>query len=622
MFKRLLYCTIGLLFITSSIKAQVSAYAFTTATGTFTTIKGATGATSPTLTAVTAYTGAIASDDGYANNVTLPFTFTFNGSPYTKIGINSNGFIYLGATFPGATSAGGTNLLAGGSGNAARPMIAPLWDDHDIQANNNLNVLTTGTAPNRVFTVEWSNVLWQWGAASACISFQCKLYETTNVIEFIYQQQSGTINDSNGGDLGASIGLSATATGSGNFLSLNNASASPTASSTTETTTITTKPANGQIYRFTPPACLSGTFTTQPADKVICVGGNTTIPSAFTGTTVTVKWQVSTDGGTTYTDLTNTAPYSGVTTNTLTITGGTAALNGNLYKAVLSGPCTNNVSSTAAKLTVNTPAAIATAGQPRDSAACEMNSASFTVTATGTNLTYQWQDSVAGRSPVWQDISGATNATLQLDHLANSQNGYGYRCTVGNTSCTSVTSNKAVLTVHPLPTVSISAAPYKRLMPGLRTTLTAVASPAASTNKFTWYRDGIPVVTSPSATLLVDVDGMGDYTATVTDVYGCSQGSNTVTIADSVSSKLFIYPSPNTGQFQVRYYSMPGNNSLVRSVNIFDAKGALVNSAFYSVARTYGDIDIDLRRAGKGVYWIELGDMKGNRIAVGRVVVQ
>jgi sugar lactone lactonase YvrE len=64
----------------------------------------------------------------------------------------------------------------------------------------------------------------------------------------------------------------------------------------------------------------------------------------------TIQWQVSTDGGTTWTNLTNNSTYSGVTTNTLTITG-TAALNGDKYRFIATN-ASGAVTSNAATLTV------------------------------------------------------------------------------------------------------------------------------------------------------------------------------------------------------------------------------------------------------------------------------
>ena len=41
--------------------------------------------------------------------------------------------------------------------------------------------------------MEWSNWQWASGADLSSISFQVKLYEGTNVIEFVYNQEAGSV---------------------------------------------------------------------------------------------------------------------------------------------------------------------------------------------------------------------------------------------------------------------------------------------------------------------------------------------------------------------------------------------------------------------------------------------
>lgn len=84
------------------------------------------------------------------------------------------------------------------------------------------------------------------------------------------------------------------------------------------------------------------TITTQPINKQQCIGLNTTFDVVATGPGLTYQWQVSTGGP--FTNLSNTAPYSGVTTATLTITNITAGLDNNQYRVVLTttGSCPLN----------------------------------------------------------------------------------------------------------------------------------------------------------------------------------------------------------------------------------------------------------------------------------------
>ena len=86
--------------------------------------------------------------------------------------------------------------------------------------------------------------------------------------------------------------------------------------------------------------------------------------------------------------------------------------------------------------------------QPQNQSVSVGNNATFSVTATGVSLTYQWQVSTNGGSS-YANISGATNATLTVTNAASSQNGNRYRVVVSSRSfsCASTTSGFGLLTV-------------------------------------------------------------------------------------------------------------------------------------------------------------------------------
>ncbi|MEO0076113.1 MAG: FlgD immunoglobulin-like domain containing protein [candidate division WOR-3 bacterium] len=220
------------LLVNGNAKAQsLSDYNFIPSSGTFTPL---TGATIPTLSG-----GSL--DDGYYNNLPIGFTFNYLGMDYTTISATTNGCAVLGQTLSSTML---TNDLTNGT---PRPILAPLWDDLDQETFGTFSYKTEGTAPNRVFTAEWLNFAWNFSATVPVISFQLKLYETTNRIEFIYRQEAGAVVSGS-----ASIGITAVGTGPGNFLSLDGTGPNPNVSSTIETSTLSTKPATGQIYAFIP----------------------------------------------------------------------------------------------------------------------------------------------------------------------------------------------------------------------------------------------------------------------------------------------------------------------------------------------------------------------------------
>ena len=106
---------------------------------------------------------------------------------------------------------------------------------------------------------------------------------------------------------------------------------------------------------------------------------------------------------------------------------------------IISTDANGCVNTTTALVTVNNPVVIT--GQPSNVIALLSSSNDFTVTATATGITYQWQvDTGSG----FGDISGETNATLTVTATVNAS----YRCVVSGTSpCTSVTSDAATLTI-------------------------------------------------------------------------------------------------------------------------------------------------------------------------------
>lgn len=76
-------------------------------------------------------------------------------------------------------------------------------------------------------------------------------------------------------------------------------------------------------------------ITTQPQDVITCELQSATFTLA-TNTVNGYQWQVSTNGGTTWTNLTNNATYSGVTTVSLTVSSVTPTMNGYQYRVFLS----------------------------------------------------------------------------------------------------------------------------------------------------------------------------------------------------------------------------------------------------------------------------------------------
>jgi len=294
--------------------------------------------------------------------------------------------------------------------------------------------------------------------------------------------------------------------------------------------------------------------------------------------------------------------------------------NGSVTMVASVAACTSPARSVV--VTVNTPISITT--QPTNAVVCTDKSTSFTVVAAGTTPTYQWQLSTDAGTTFTNVsnggvYSGATTATLTITAPPVSYNGNIYRCMVsGAAPCPPVPSANRVLTVNPLPTIIISASPYQNLLPTLSTTLFSTSSPAAA--NYTWLRNGFAVSGATASSLLIRVDGQGSYRLRVVDVNGCINLSNTLVIADSTSGRVFISPNPTSGQFVVRYN--PAHNIVTpNGVNIFDAMGKRVLTQKFTLGIPFAPMAIDLSNQATGVYWVEVVDLDGNRLAVGRVEV-
>jgi len=124
-------------------------------------------------------------DDNYSRVINLPFTFEYQGQPVNHFRATTNGALWMDTT---VLQTGVTNNL---SSTSTRSAIAPYWDDLVVLGNNFANINSciayqvTGTAPNRVMTVEWANME-VFNQSSPNLNYQVKLYETTNNIEFVY----------------------------------------------------------------------------------------------------------------------------------------------------------------------------------------------------------------------------------------------------------------------------------------------------------------------------------------------------------------------------------------------------------------------------------------------------
>ncbi len=179
-------------------------------------------------------------------------------------------------------------------------------------------------------------------------------------------------------------------------------------------------------------------ITAQPSDQSV-VAGTTATFTVVASNATGFQWQRSTGGGTSFTDIAGASAASHTTAVT------TLADTGSQYRVTVTG--TGTVTSSAVTLTV-TPVIVAPgiSTQPVAQSVTAGQDASFSVTATGSSLGYQWQRSTDGGAN-FADLAGATQATLTRTAVPLADNADQFRVVVNN-SAGSVTSNAAILTVN------------------------------------------------------------------------------------------------------------------------------------------------------------------------------
>lgn len=125
--------------------------------------------------------------------------------------------------------------------------------------------------------------------------------------------------------------------------------------------------------------CVAPTINTHPQSNILCNNGNAVFSVSVTGSGLQYQWEVSTDGGVTYN------PIAGATSAIFGITGATSALNGRLYRCVITGTC-GTVTSNAASIYVS-PAMTHTGVAATPSTVCVPAPSTITGTANGGTVT-------------------------------------------------------------------------------------------------------------------------------------------------------------------------------------------------------------------------------------------
>lgn len=241
-------------------------------------------------------------------------------------------------------------------------------------------------------------------------------------------------------------------------------------------------------------------ITAQPTEQSVVAGTAATF-NVVAADATGYQWQSSSDGGTTFANV-NAATSASHTTAATTL-----ADSGTQYRVVVSG-ASNSVTSSAVTLTVTaTVVAPSISVQPAGLTITAGQNASFSITASGTSISYQWQRSTDGGAS-FTNVAGETNATLNLTVVPLGDNGHQFRVVVSN-GAGSVTSNAALLTVN-----------AAQVIPAFSTQPISVTVVAPNTATFSVAVTGMP---SPTLQWQLSTDAGGSFA----DIAGATASSYT-----------------------------------------------------------------------------------------------
>ncbi len=278
----------------------------------------------------------------------------------------------------------------------------------------------------------------------------------------------------------------------------------------TRTATVGSGPVQNVPVVETPlPGTGAPAITTQPLSQTVTAGRSASFSVVATGTApITYQWRK------------NGVAVTGATAATYTTPATTLGDSGSVFDVVLvnSG---GTVTSTPATLTVQASVVAPTlTAQPANQTVAVGQSATFSVTATGTApLSYQWRKNGSA-------ITGATGASFTTPATVASDSGSLFTVVVSN-SAGSVTSNAATLTVSTTTSLTITTQPQSRTVTVGQSAVFSVVAMGTAPITYQWRKNGSAITGATRASYTTPSTVAGDSGSSFTVVVSNSGGSVT-----------------------------------------------------------------------------------------------
>lgn len=189
--------------------------------------------------------------------------------------------------------------------------------------------------------------------------------------------------------------------------------------------------------------CSAG-FSAEPTGGTFNRGASVNLTAPRINPSTNSQWQMNTGSG--FTNITASARFAGVNSDTLRITGVDFDLDLASFRCINADTsCADTTRTVVLDVQCNT----MLENQPLATSARMQESATFRVSSFDPQASFQWQVNGGGgfvNLTDGPDVQGATNDTLRLLNVSLSQNGNIYRCIINRAPC-SDTSTVAILTV-------------------------------------------------------------------------------------------------------------------------------------------------------------------------------
>ncbi|MGA2298152.1 MAG: immunoglobulin domain-containing protein [FCB group bacterium] len=264
-------------------------------------------------------------------------------------------------------------------------------------------------------------------------------------------------------------------------------------------------------------------ITSQPQSLTKCTGQSAAFSISATGSSLTYQWRK------------NSSNISGATSSNYTISSVSSGDAAN-YDCVVTGGCGSPVTSNQATLTVNTSPSISQ--NPSSQSVCEGQAASFSVTASGTGLTYQWRKNGT-------NITNATTSTYAISSVATSDGG-NYDCVVNGTCGSPQTSNQATLTVNTKPNITQNPS-NQTLCEGQAASFSVTATGTGLS--YQWRKNSTNITNATTSTYAISSVATTDaanYDCVVNGTCNNPQTSNQATLTINSNPKITQNPSNQT----------------------------------------------------------------------------